>query len=946
MNASTDYSFNSTFRYCRFLDGGNVNSLFSKTFGISNLNQTFRDSRMGSIIFGSNIDLSTNSTLSLTFYKFGLDIASPTIEFADNVSFANVQNFDRPFYSVGTTNTPLSTCQVDNFIRRLHATRPTAGAITYKTIDFQNSAVTESPSVVRGLADTLVNPGGYILDLYSTDATIPFEYPAFFAPGTPTTPTNNTGSAFTGIFSSSNSNIPVDADTGVINTQNEGDTTIRYTLANGCYTEQAITVSDAFQLRLVIPSGGATFVAGTVGGSGFDYNIDWGDGQRTTGIITNVSQSHAYAEGTYTFSVYSSNKDGYNGFSALQSQFVHEILKWGNLKWTSMQRSFYNCGNLTTMPSSFTLPLRSGAVGIRTREAFRGAGLTSVNLDGIKIYQDARYMFYFGLNNIQSFSMNNVEFHNATDANSGGDMFTGFGSSNTTSWVDFNLNNWTFNNSAWCTQSILGTTSAFNFANEEISISNWTFTNVPTNSTMQFYGGYWVKGLARKGAASENFSLKLDNWTGTTLFTGGVNFNNAMTNNKLTNFTTTNWDNNTKITDMYRMFYNTQANGSTEWIGLNQFMAHETPSSSFLSQTFDLSEHKFNSASSSFNPNFLANITTSYSASSFMKNMSDASTQAVIEDQYSGYLDFLGSMNDKCTNLSNAFSAGHFKGPIDFKTANLSNITSFLNCGKCTIYEDNKIDMSGVTIDGTTICNFQFMGGSYGTGNGITLDFNSPNISFEGMTEFNLGHSYVGLTNTYIMPPTITLSSTNFTGGLFISVNSNYGKTMSTSDYGRLITAIATQTTHQNQSIRAAQNTYNGDPTLPSTSSSGPARIGVNRTGVDYDGGTLNAIVTFESANLNMTSPPTGGTAASVGDLAISIYYTNNPTQYSDVTAIYTTNNTNDSFATSLDNFSSASSGTPYYVNILTSSVAAHIKTLVVDRGWTITDGEFDDFYQ
>lgn len=943
MNASTDYSFNSTFRSCRFLDGGNVNSLFSKTFGISNLNQTFRDSRMGSIIFGSNIDLSSNSTLSLTFYEFGLDIASPTIEFADNVSFANVQNFDRPFFNVGTTNTPLSTCQVDNFIRRLHATRPTAGAITNKTIDFHNSAVTESPSVVRGLADTLVSTGGYILDLYSTDATIPFEYPAFFAPGTPTTPTNNTGGEFTGIFSSSNSSIPVNADTGVINTQNEGDTTIRYTLANGCYTEQAITVSDAFQLRLVVPSGGATFVAGTVGGSNFDYNIDWGDGQRTTGITSNTNKSHAYAEGTYTFSIYSSNKDGYNGFYGNQSSLIHEILRWGNLKWTSMQRSFFNCSNLTTMPSSFTLPLRSGAVGIRTREAFRGAGLTNVNLDGIKIYQDARYMFYQGLSNIQSFSMNNVEFHNASDANSGNDMFSFFGTANTTSWADFNLNNWTFNNSIWCTSAMLGTTSAFYFANEEISISNWTFTNVPANGTMSFRSGYWDKGLVRKGAASEDFILKLDNWTGTTLFTNGVDFREVGTSNNLSVLKTTNWDNNTKIKGMYRTFYNNTT--GSEWEGLNQFIAHETPDSNLLQQTFMISEHKFNSASSSFKPTFLNSITTSYTAQELMKNLSDASTQEVVEAQYSGYLDFISGFDENCTSLYRAFSFGRFIGPLDFGSANLSNVTSFRDMGKSTYYQDNKIDMSNVTIDGTTICDFQFMGTTYGSGNGITLDLTSSNISFEGMTSFTLGHSYGGTVNTYKIPQTLTFSSTNFTGGVFFTQNSNYGPTMSPSDYSRLLRAVSDQTTHSNQSIRGGTNQYLAEPTLPSSGSSGPARIGVNRTGVNYDGGTLNAIVTFESANLNMTSPPTGGTAASVGDLAISVYYTNNPTQYADVTAIFTTNNTNDSFATDLDNFSSAASGTPYYVNILTSDTAAAIKDLVVDRGWTITDGEFSDNY-
>jgi len=255
MNASTDYSFNSTFRSCRFLDGGNVNSLFSKTFGISNLNQTFRDSRMGSIIFGSNIDLSTNDTLSLSFYEFGSDIASPTIEFADNVSFANVQNFDRPFFSVGTTNTPLSTCQVDNFIRRLHATRPTAGAITNKTIDFYNSSVTESPSVVRGLADTLVNTGGYILDLFSTDATLPFTYPSynFYSEITQSvTPSTLPAGA---VFSSTDTDITVNASTGVVSWDSTfmGTPTIRCTYTDGCYNEvqmsMLVTVDNNYSMK-------------------------------------------------------------------------------------------------------------------------------------------------------------------------------------------------------------------------------------------------------------------------------------------------------------------------------------------------------------------------------------------------------------------------------------------------------------------------------------------------------------------------------------------------------------------------------------------------------------------------------------------------------------------------------------------------------------------------
>ena len=424
MNASTSYAFNNAFRSCRFLDGGNVNSLFSKTFKVSSLNQAFRDCRMGSIIFGSNIDLSPNDSFFLTFYEFGLDIASPTIEFADNVSFANVQNWDRPFYNVGTTNTPLSTCQVDNFIRRLQATRPTAGAITNKTIDFQNSAVTESPSVVRGLADTLVNTGGYILDLYSTDATIPFEYTGDLEPDTTITPTNNTGSAFTGTFSSSNSNIPVVAtgpNAGLINTPNGGNTTIRYTLANGCYTEQAIVINFPYKIEVVIPSNDLTFpiYGSSSNGALYDYTVDWGDGTSNSysgSAGRSISRTYGSA-GTYQISIKGNAWPGAT-WSATQNKLnrITKLLSWGNtglsdlanafngstalvqatppdtIKWNanataSLYRCFYNCVNLTN--ASLAGADTSVKNGVYAREVFANcSSLETLNVQNLVLDND------------------------------------------------------------------------------------------------------------------------------------------------------------------------------------------------------------------------------------------------------------------------------------------------------------------------------------------------------------------------------------------------------------------------------------------------------------------------------------------------------------------------------------------------------------------------------
>ena len=139
------------------------------------------------------------------------DVQLPTNMDLGNMT--GVNSFQYSFLSGPT----LSTCQVDNFIRRLHATALTNGL----AIDFNNAAVTESPSVVQSLESELTT-NGWSITVNSTDATIPFEYPNFVEPGVATAPTNNTGGAFTGTFSSSDpTNIPVNADTGVINTANE-----------------------------------------------------------------------------------------------------------------------------------------------------------------------------------------------------------------------------------------------------------------------------------------------------------------------------------------------------------------------------------------------------------------------------------------------------------------------------------------------------------------------------------------------------------------------------------------------------------------------------------------------------------------------------------------------------------------------------------------------------
>ena len=224
-------------------------------------------------------------------------------------------------------------------------------------------------------------------------------------------------------------------------------------------------------------------------------------------------------------------------------------------------------------------------------------------------------------------------------------------------------------------------------------------------------------------------------------------------------------------------------------------------------------------------------------------------------------------------------------------------------------------------------------------GYGITVDLSSSNIDFSGMTSFTFGNPSSGPAPTFVLPPTLTFSSTNFTGGVSLTTASWFGPVLSPADYTKLLNAINSQTSHSNQTIRVGNTGYQANPTLPryNASSLGPLTDPAN-----YDGGTNNAAVTQESDGYNWTSPPTGGTAASVGKLAVS-EYSSGTVNYSFVDAIYTTNNTNDSIATSMDNFT----GSNWYwtTNVITNSVGTSINNLISNRGWTIVDGEIGDTY-
>ena len=211
----------------------------NKTFKPSSLIRTFETFRSANKITfpsGSNSDFSSLTNISYAFNNAGSGSAELEVVLPTDADYSSVTSWVSAFNGLNGPGTDtLTTCVGDTLIRRLNATSLNTNQ---QALNLGSTKLTGSPSVVNSNVTDL-ETAGWTITSNSTDAAMPFVYTTPFYIDATATPT---GSFTGGTFSSSNSNIAVDATTGVINTPNAGNTTIRYTLADGCYNEQAIVV--------------------------------------------------------------------------------------------------------------------------------------------------------------------------------------------------------------------------------------------------------------------------------------------------------------------------------------------------------------------------------------------------------------------------------------------------------------------------------------------------------------------------------------------------------------------------------------------------------------------------------------------------------------------------------------------------------------------------------
>ena len=237
------------------------------TLKVTRLYESFSGTKTRKITIGNSVDFSTNTNTG-TAYRGAFQNASgdfvdstinteiilPTnMDFSNTVDasgqFLNMFSGARGIDSSGSTLVALSTCQTNNFLRRLSATLPvcpptivTAGAAYMPKLD--NGKYSGPQALVSNDYSTLISNNW-------TFGTLASEAPYFtlssysLVTGSEATATIDPSSTG-GTFTSSNTAIAtVNASTGTVTTgADSGTCQIRYTLADGvCYNEVNLAVT-------------------------------------------------------------------------------------------------------------------------------------------------------------------------------------------------------------------------------------------------------------------------------------------------------------------------------------------------------------------------------------------------------------------------------------------------------------------------------------------------------------------------------------------------------------------------------------------------------------------------------------------------------------------------------------------------------------------------------
>ena len=245
---STAINMNSTFMEMRIYNSDVHFDLSNVSMKPSTANQMFRAAWIRKITFGNNVDFSdVTSVRNMHYYMNSGNPDGTTTEliYPTTADFSSLTDSTDWFIGLNGTNNntfnPLSTCQLDNLIRRFRATAY-GNALN---VNFYQSQITEAPSLVNAQEAELV-ANGWTITENATDATLPFAYPSYVFDSNlvqSSTPSTVPAGA---IFSTTSSSVTLNSTTGVVSWSAGAFAapTIKCTYTDGCYNEVKMFIVD------------------------------------------------------------------------------------------------------------------------------------------------------------------------------------------------------------------------------------------------------------------------------------------------------------------------------------------------------------------------------------------------------------------------------------------------------------------------------------------------------------------------------------------------------------------------------------------------------------------------------------------------------------------------------------------------------------------------------
>lgn len=285
--------------------------------------------------------------------------------------------------------------------------------------------------------------------------------------------------------------------------------------------------------------------------TGYNYSVDWGDGNTSTAQTANATHSYAIA-GIYTVTITGTFPRIYFNNLAIRVDQIREISQWGNNAWTTMEGAFFNCLNMNL--TAIDVPVLSGV----TELFYMFYGCSSLNPTGAAA---------LALNSWNTSTINTMDgmFYNATTFNQD------IGNWNTSAVYDmasmfYGARAFNQDISNWNTAAVITMASMFTDARAfNQNIGTWNTALVRTMSSMfshalSFNGniGNWntasVKNMDIMFSQAVNFNQNLNNWN-----TGAVTSMFEMFEQaKVFNGDISNW-NTASVKNMYFMFYGNSA---------------------------------------------------------------------------------------------------------------------------------------------------------------------------------------------------------------------------------------------------------------------------------------------------------------------------------------------------------------------------------------------------